>query len=57
MNIRHKTGVCHNILNKKKLRKLCLRAMTKDLKHLKTYDFHKGIMRPFFFKMTLYSGL
>ena len=28
----------------KKLRKLCLRAMTKDLKHLKTLEFHNSIM-------------
>ena len=28
----------------KKLRKLCLRALTKGLKHLKTFEFHNSIM-------------
>ena len=31
--------------------------MTKYLKHLKTFEFHNSIMRPFFFIMTLYLGL
>ena len=31
--------------------------MTKDLKYLKTFEFHNSIMGPFFSIMTLYLGL
>ena len=40
----------------KKLRKLCLPAYDKDLKHLKTFEFHNDIMCQFFFILTHYLG-